>query len=145
MPMRVLAVSAMLVATIPAALAQSASPSAGIATTNRQTFIQSQAAADWRASQLAGGAVYGPDDIKIGNIGDILLDSTGHTRAVVIGVGGFLGVGEKNVAVPFNALTVTASAGGDRIEKISVKYTKAELKDAPSFTYRKVPAALPEH
>jgi hypothetical protein len=53
--------------------------------------------------------------------------------AVVVGVGGFLGVGEKNVALQFNALNVQRKDG--EIEKITVAYTKDQLNDAPSFAY----------
>jgi sporulation protein YlmC with PRC-barrel domain len=146
MPARLLTAFAIAAFVIPGASAQPAAPSAGVATTNQQTFIRSQATADWRVSQLVGRAVFGPDNVKVGNIGDIVLDSTGNTRAVVIGVGGTLGSGDRNVAVPFNALTVVPSSGGDKIEKIAVKYTRIELKDAPNFVYRKTPiAAVPKY
>ena len=48
--------------------------------------------------------VYGPDDKQIGKIDDILMDHDGEAQAVVIGVGGFLGFGKKDVAVPFSAM-----------------------------------------
>lgn len=111
----------------------SATPSA---TMNSEAFVQSQTSSDWLASKLIGTNVYGPDNAKIGDVSDVLLDNAGATRAVVIGVGGFLGVGQKDVAIPFNALTVTRTAAGDKIEKISVKYTKDQLKNAPSFTHK---------
>jgi sporulation protein YlmC with PRC-barrel domain len=58
----------------------------------------------WRASKLDGVDVYNDRNEKIGDISEVLLDREGKVEAVVIGVGGFLGVGEHNVAVPFNAL-----------------------------------------
>jgi hypothetical protein len=48
--------------------------------------------------------VYGQNNEKIGDVKDVLVDKSGNAKAVVIGVGGFLGIGEKNVALPFNAL-----------------------------------------
>ena len=48
--------------------------------------------------------MYGANNEKIGDIKEILLDKSGMAQAAVIGVGGFLGIGEKNVAVPFNTL-----------------------------------------
>jgi sporulation protein YlmC with PRC-barrel domain len=117
----------------------SASPApgstSGAASANKDAFLQDQASSDWRASKLIGTNVYGPDNSKIGDVSDVLLDSNGTTHAVIIGVGGFLGVGQKDVAVPFSAMTVTPTSGGDKIEKITVKYTKADLESAPSFKY----------
>jgi hypothetical protein len=123
----------------------SASPapgsSSGAASMNKDSFLQDQANSDWRASKIIGSNVYGPDNAKIGDVSDVLLDSNGATHAIIIGVGGFLGVGQKDVAVPFSAMTVTPTSGGDKIEKITVKYTKADLQNAPSFKYKQASAA----
>jgi sporulation protein YlmC with PRC-barrel domain len=48
--------------------------------------------------------VYDQKDNKIGDVNDILLDKDGRVSAVIVGVGGFLGIGEKDVAVSFDAL-----------------------------------------
>jgi predicted outer membrane protein len=58
----------------------------------------------WRASKLTGLNVYNDNDEKIGDINEVLVDRDGKAEAVVIGVGGFLGLGEHDVAVPFSAL-----------------------------------------
>ena len=50
-------------------------------------------------------SVYDPQDNKIGDTKDLLVNKDGKIDAAIISVGGFLGVGEKNVAVPFNALS----------------------------------------
>ncbi|MCA6112137.1 PRC-barrel domain-containing protein [Bradyrhizobium cenepequi] len=55
----------------------------------------------WRASKMAGLNVYNDSNESIGSINDMLMDKSGSIKAVVIGVGGFLGVGEHLVAVPF--------------------------------------------
>jgi|ERR1700675_1779182 sporulation protein YlmC with PRC-barrel domain len=57
---------------------------------------------DWRASKLAGLSVYNDNNESVGSINDLLTDKTGNIKAVVIGVGGFLGVGEHLVAIPFD-------------------------------------------
>jgi hypothetical protein len=57
-----------------------------------------------RASKLTGVNVYNENDEKIGDINEVLVDREGKAEAVVIGVGGFLGLGEHDVAVPFTAL-----------------------------------------
>src|SRR3954466_847489 len=57
---------------------------------------------EWRASKVVGLSVYNNNNESIGSINDLLTDKSGSIKAVVIGVGGFLGVGEHLVAVPFD-------------------------------------------
>jgi hypothetical protein len=98
-------------------------------------FIQKQTANEMRGSKLVGTNVYGPGDEKIGDINEVLMDKNGSVRAVVIGVGGFLGVGEKNVAVPIKSLNIKHADNSDKIDRASVRYTKNQLKEAPAFAY----------
>src|SRR5215204_1386902 len=70
-------------------------------------FITQQSPGQWRASKLVGVDVFGTDNAKIGDIREVLLNRDGAAEAIVIGVGGFLGIGEKDVAVPFKALEWT--------------------------------------
>jgi sporulation protein YlmC with PRC-barrel domain len=56
------------------------------------------------ASDLIGTRVVGANNESIGDINDVIMDRNGQIMAAVVGVGGFLGIGEKDVAVPFNAL-----------------------------------------
>lgn len=91
-----------------AALAQTGAPpasnTAASAGAMNGQFVTEQATTEFRASKFVGLNVYGADNVKIGAINEILIDATGSAKAVVIGVGGFLGIGEKNVAVPFASL-----------------------------------------
>lgn len=105
------------------------------AATGGQTFVSSQQSTDWRGSKLIGASVYGPDNASIGEINDVVIGSDGKINAVVVGVGGFLGVGEKDVALPFEAISVTRKADSASIDKITVSYTKDQLKNAPKFAY----------
>ena len=57
---------------------------------------------DWRASKVVGLSVYNDKNESVGSINDLLTDKSGNIEAVVIGVGGFLGVGEHLVAVSFD-------------------------------------------
>ena len=59
---------------------------------------------EWRASKLAGVDVYNEANEKIGDINDVILDKSGKTEKVILGVGGFLGMGEHYVAVPFEKI-----------------------------------------
>ena len=56
----------------------------------------------WRTSKVVGLNVYNEKNEKIGSISDLLMDKSGTVKAAVIGVGGFLGMGEHLVAVPFD-------------------------------------------
>jgi hypothetical protein len=59
---------------------------------------------DWRTSKLVGIHVYNNENESIGSISDLLTDKSGNIKAVVIGVGGLLGVGEHLVAVAFDQI-----------------------------------------
>jgi len=59
---------------------------------------------DWRASKVVGVSVYNDNNESLGSINDLLMDKSGNIKAVVIGVGGFLGVGEHLVAIPFDKI-----------------------------------------
>jgi sporulation protein YlmC with PRC-barrel domain len=59
---------------------------------------------DWRASKLVGINVYNSANDKIGDISDVILDKSGKVENVVLGVGGFLGMGEHYVAVSYDSL-----------------------------------------
>ena len=67
-------------------------------------FITEQSPAQWRGSKLIGINVVGPNEEKIGAISEVLVDHSGDAQAAVIGVGGFLGIGQKDVAIPFKTL-----------------------------------------
>ena len=73
------------------------SPPASTASTSSTSYK-----GDWRASKLVGLRVYNDSNESVGSINDLLMDKAGAIKAVVIGVGGFLGVGEHLVAVPLD-------------------------------------------
>jgi sporulation protein YlmC with PRC-barrel domain len=89
-----------------AALAQdkttpaSPSPNASSSSTN----VQQNLKGNWRASKLIGLNVYNDSNDKLGDISEILVDQSGKINAVVIGIGGFLGVGQHDIAVSFDKL-----------------------------------------
>jgi sporulation protein YlmC with PRC-barrel domain len=76
--------------------------------------------------------VYDPSDNTVGEVSDVLLDKDGHVTAVILSVGGFLGLGAKYVSVPFNALRVTEK-GGKRY--LVIDATKETLTSAPGYQY----------
>lgn len=152
------------------ALAQSSPPAGSPATppaaTMEPTAVQSTAAQNqWRASKLIGVDVYNAANEKIGDINELMTDSAGKIDIVVIGVGGFLGMGTHNVGIPFAQLkwvneppksttasgttarttgagtsattttTTTTTASQDYPDHAVVDMTKDQLKALPAFKY----------
>jgi len=100
------AVAGVAASALLASVAFAQSPSA---TTDRATTAAPAAASDtssfrgsWRTSKLVGLNVYNDSNESIGSVNDLLTDKSGDIKAVVIGVGGFLGIGEHLVAVPLD-------------------------------------------
>ena len=119
-----------------------ASPSGSMAGAK---FINAQGGDQWLSSNFIGVDVVGPDNEKIGDVSDILFEKNGNVVGYVVGVGGFLGIGAKNVAlapssfqvVPANADrattgTTSTMASADDI-KLKLNMTKDQLKQAASF------------
>lgn len=84
-----------------------------------------------QASRLVGATVYSSAGEKVGDVNDLLVDAAGKVSGVVVGVGGFLGVGEKSVALSWNAVTVGAEPNGK--PRLSAAVTKDMLQKAPAF------------
>jgi sporulation protein YlmC with PRC-barrel domain len=77
--------------------------------------------------------IYDPSDNKIGEIMDVLVDRDGKVSALIVGVGGFLGMGEKDVAVPFDAVKATTKDNNKYY--LVMNSTKDALKSAKGFKY----------
>jgi len=92
-------VGSALLATV--ALAQSPTAPSDRATAAPAAASDSSFQGNWRAAKLVGLSVYNDNNESIGAINDLLMDKSGSIKAVVIGVGGFLGIGEHLVAIPF--------------------------------------------
>ena len=78
-------------------------------------------------------SVYDPNDSKIGEIMDVLVDRDGKATALIVGVGGFLGIGEKDVAVPFDAVKATTKDNNKWY--LVMNSNKDALKSAKGFKY----------
>ncbi len=108
------------------AAAPAASPS------GKATFVDKQTSDQWLASKFKGTDVVGTDDKKIGDVSDILFDKDKKILAYIVGVGGFLGIGAKDVAV--DPASFQAVPGSDASNfKLRLSMTKEELKNAPAF------------
>jgi PRC-barrel domain len=106
--------------------------SAPASTTDQPQFVMSQKPDQWLASNFKGTDVIGPDNKSIGDISDILFDKSGKIEAYVVSVGGFLGVGAKEVAIAPASFTVVPGAKGGA-DKLQLSTNEKELKQAENF------------
>ena len=91
-----------------------------------------------RASKLIGAGVRNDANERIGEINEIILDKDRKVAAVVIGVGGFLGIGEREVALDFKSLRIerdNSAMTESGANVIKVNATKDQLKAAPAWTW----------
>jgi sporulation protein YlmC with PRC-barrel domain len=94
--------------------------------------VTTQTPDQWLASKFKGTDVIGADDKKIGDVSDILFDKDKKILAYIVGVGGFLGIGAKDVAL--DPASFQAVPGKDATDfKLRLSMTKDELKAAPAF------------
>ncbi len=90
---------------VSAAFAQAPAPSSPSASSPpAASATQGQTQGQWRVSKLIGVNVYNDNNEKLGSISELISDSKGDIKNVVIGVGGFLGMGQRDIAVPFDKL-----------------------------------------
>jgi hypothetical protein len=114
------------------------SPSASAAPSGK--FVNAQKPDQFLASSFKGTDVVGTDDQKIGDVSDILFDKDGKIEAYVVGVGGFLGIGSKDVALAPSAFQVVAGdKSKNEADKLKLSMTKDELKQAANFEPYKAP------
>jgi sporulation protein YlmC with PRC-barrel domain len=90
--------------------AQPADRTAPAATTTQTTGSKMMLKGNWRVSKLMGLDVYNEANEKLGDINELILDKDGKVSAVVIGVGGFLGMGEHDIAVTMDKLKFVETA-----------------------------------
>ncbi len=112
-------------------------PAAGETATDKaaatpDTYLTEQAPTQISANTYIGQSVYNSADESIGSISDLIMEKDGGITAAVIGVGGFLGIGEKAVAVPFNNITVNQAPDGGEV-KLTTTETAETLQAAPEF------------
>jgi sporulation protein YlmC with PRC-barrel domain len=139
--------------------APSSTPPAATAPSDAGKFIAAQKPDQWLASKFSGTDVLGPNNEKIGDVNDVLFDKEGKISAVIVGVGGFLGIGQKDVALEMASFQVvpastTAAAGNTGTSssapaaasadpndvKLKIAMTKEQLQNAPAFERYKAPA-----
>ncbi|RLJ36144.1 PRC-barrel domain protein [Litoreibacter meonggei] len=100
-------------------------------TVERDGFVRTERT-ELTAEMLTGARVYGVADEDVGEIHSLLLDSDGTIGRAVIDVGGFLGLGEKQVAVTFDELTILRQDGGDDVQ-VYIDASQEALEAQPAY------------
>lgn len=94
-------------------------------------FINMQEDEETLATTVIGTEVRDGANQSLGDINDVLFDADGRLKAVVVGVGGFLGIAERDVAVPWETFGVSRDEDGDFMLRLEV--TREQLENAPEF------------
>lgn len=97
-----------------------------------------QAVRDVQLSGLIGSAVYDEAGERIGTVDDVIVDDSGAVSSVIVGVGGFLGIGEKHVAVPLKTLVTMRDEQGNL--KLVSQAPKDAVSSMPAFVKNSNPA-----
>ena len=113
--------------TSPATKSAAANPS------GKAHFVTKQSTDQHLVSKFKGTDVIGADDAKIGDVSDLLFDKDNKIVAYIVGVGGFLGIGAKDVAIDPASFQVMPNADNPNSMKLRLSMTKDELKAAPAF------------
>jgi sporulation protein YlmC with PRC-barrel domain len=103
-------------------------------TTSNVNFKSAMAQDEMLASKITGLKVRNSAGDNLGDINDVVLDKSGKVSAIIVGVGGFLGLGEKAVGVPFEAITFADATDGSHVGRLDT--TKDALNAAPTFVYK---------
>lgn len=123
--------------TAPAAPADNAAAPAGEASTDSAaasgTYITEQSETQISANDYIGKPVHNAENNSIGDVNDLIMEEEGGIVAAVIGVGGFLGIGEKDVAVPMDKITMTRDAENNNEVRLTTTETAESLQAAPEF------------
>ncbi|MBY3569526.1 PRC-barrel domain containing protein [Rhizobium laguerreae] len=118
--------------TKPAGDAAQAPAPAPTADTAQAAYLTEQAPDQISANTYIGQSVYNGNNESIGSVNDLILKKDGGMVAAIVGVGGFLGIGEKNVAVPMEKITVAQNTQDGSV-KLTTSETAESLKAAPEF------------
>ncbi|MDO1581188.1 PRC-barrel domain-containing protein [Rhizobium oryzicola] len=95
------------------------------------SYLTQQTPTQISANDYIGQGIYNGENKSIGNVKDLILEQNGGIVAAVVGVGGFLGLGEKDVAVPMDKITVNREDGNKL--RLTTTETAEALKSAPEF------------
>jgi sporulation protein YlmC with PRC-barrel domain len=96
-------------------------------------YLSEQSPTQISANDYIGQPIYNANNDSIGDVNDLILEENGGIVAAVVGVGGFLGIGEKDVAVPMDKITMSRDAQNNNELRLSTTETAEALQAAPEF------------
>lgn len=120
--MRALPVLPILLFTSTAAIAQEAG-----------VFLERQKEGQVASSMMVGQLLYNDEDAVVGDVQDLIFDEAMRLRALIVGVGGFLGVAEKKVAIAWSAIEREHTEDGVVILRVALG--EEALDEAPEFQF----------
>ena len=106
-------------------------PSPSTPSATATNFLVQQQPGQKLASDYLKKSILGANNERIGEVTDLVVSSNGEIIGVVVGVGGFLGIGEKSVGLPLAAVTYNAEAN-----QLTAPFTRQDLEKAPEFVTR---------
>ncbi|KMQ74360.1 PRC-barrel domain-containing protein [Marinobacter subterrani] len=95
-----------------------------------QSYVDTAPANGMHASKLIGAEVKTSGDENVGSVSDLIIDKNGQVVAIVIGVGGFLGMGEKSVAISWDKVMKSGTA--DK-QELRIDESRDDLISAPEY------------
>jgi sporulation protein YlmC with PRC-barrel domain len=96
-----------------------------------RSTLQPMAAEELTAENVIGSTVYGANEENVGEVGDLVLSQDGKIDAVILDVGGFLGIGEKEVAIGMDNLEFMLDENGNRY--LYTPFTQEQLEAQPAY------------
>lgn len=116
----------------PKGMAPAPSANSDMPATGDAAYLTQQSETQVSANDYIGKSIYNGENESIGDVNDLILEDNGGIVAAVVGVGGFLGLGEKNVALPIDKVTMARDAKSNEV-RLTTTETAEALKAAPEF------------
>lgn len=108
-------------------------------------FIVAQTPGHLLANDLIGADVVSADGESVGNVADVILDQDGRLAGITVSVGGFLGIGDREIGIPITAMGIgpeveqtgsiaeSGRSAGGQIDEVMINLDSAAIEDAPEF------------
>lgn len=117
----------------PKGMAPSPSANSDMPATGDAAYLTQQSETQVSANDYIGKQIYNSNNESIGDVNDLILEENGGIVAAVVGVGGFLGIGEKDVALPMGKISMARDAENNNEVRLTTTETAEALQAAPAF------------
>jgi sporulation protein YlmC with PRC-barrel domain len=114
-------------------MAPAPSANSDMAATGDAAYLTQQSETQVSANDYIGKQIYNASNESIGDVNDLIMEENGGIVAAVVGVGGFLGIGEKDVALPINKISMARDAQNNNEVRLTTTETAEALQAAPEF------------